>query len=462
MVHSWIPNSSPKVRDELLRGLGVKEVSELFNDIPPQLLLSRDLNVGFGRTLSEYEVRRLFTSLISKNRLGDVPSFIGGGVCQHYVPAVVKALISRSEFYTSYTPYQAEIAQGLLQAFFEYQSLMANLYGVKIVNASMYNGSTASAEAALMAVRVKRRRKILVGGSVHPEILDVIRTWGFGAGLELVRVELDRESGQIDLSDLESKLSDEVAAVFIQSPNFFGVIESGVREVIDEAHRVNALSIIYSHPLTLGLLEAPGNLGADIVVGDVQGLGVGLNFGGPSAGVLGINDDKELLRQFPGRLIGATRTLDGKDLGFAMILQTREQHIKREKATSNITTNAALEALAAAAYVSLLGAQGLRELGEAILGRTNYLVKRLKEVDSLDLLFPRGLHFREVGVRFRSADVVSVIKSLTGKGLQIGPHLGRFYRELSDCSLMCVTELHTRGDIELLISSLKNVLGGGA
>ncbi|MEM2074977.1 MAG: aminomethyl-transferring glycine dehydrogenase subunit GcvPA [Zestosphaera sp.] len=459
-MHNWIPNSSPEIRGELLRDLGLKDVSELFSDVPPQLLLARDLNVGFGRALAEYEVVRLFNTLISKNRLSEVPSFMGGGLCQHYVPSAVKALVSRSEFYTAYTPYQAEIAQGLLQALFEYQSLMADLYGVKVVNASMYNGSTASAEAVLMAARAKKRRRILISESVHPEVVEVIRTWGFGAGLELVNVGLDRESGQISLSDLRSKLSDEVAAVFVQTPNFFGVVESVVREVIEETHRVNALSIVYTHPLALGVLEAPGAMGADVVVGDVQGLGVGLNFGGPSAGILGINDDKELLRQFPGRLIGATRTVDGRERGFTMILQTREQHIKRERATSNITTNASLEALAAAVHLSLLGSKGLRRLGEAILGRTYYLVKSLSRLESVDLLFPEALHFREVGVRF-PVNAAQVLRTLASRGVYAGPDLGRFRGELGDCGLVCVTELHTKRDIELLVELLREVVGRG-
>jgi len=461
MPHSWIPNSSPDVKKELMKELGIGDTLDLSNDIPPKIMLNRELSVGFGKPLTEYSVRRLFNEIISKNCLSTIPSFIGGGVCQHYVPSVVKAVLSRPEFYTAYTPYQAEIAQGLLQALFEYQSLMANLYGVKIVNASMYNGSTASAEAVLMAARVKKKKRVLVSDSIHPEIIDVLRSWGFGAGLEIVKVRVDLKSGETDLSDLRSKLDLNVAAVFIQTPNFFGVVESAIKEIIEETHRFNALSIVYSNPLTLGVFEAPGNLGADIVVGDVQGLGISLNYGGPSAGILGINDDKELLRQLPGRLIGATRTLSGDELGFTMILQTREQHIKREKATSNITTNSSLEAVGAAVYLALLGSQGLKKLGEAILGRTHYLIKRLLSAGVAEPLFPESLYFREVSVRFRGKDAGQVIKSLSSRGIGIGPALSRFYRELSDCSLVCVTELHTRKDIDLLVEVLEEVLGGG-
>ena len=460
MPHNWIPNSSPDIKKELMRELGISDVLELFSDVPAKIILNRNLSVGFGKPLTEYEVRRLFNDIVSKNRVSSIPSFIGGGVCQHYVPSVVKAVMSRPEFYTAYTPYQAEIAQGLLQALFEYQSLMANLYGVKIVNASMYNGSTASAEAVLMAARVKKKRKVLVSSCVHPEIIEVIKSWGFGASLDVIEVQADLESGMTDLSDLRSKLDENTAAVFVQTPNFFGVVESSLKEIIEETHKFNALSIVYSNPLSLGVFESPGNLGADIVVGDVQGLGVSLNYGGPSAGILGINDDKELLRQLPGRLIGATRTLSGDELGFTMILQTREQHIRREKATSNITTNSSLEAVGAAVYLTLLGSQGLKKLGEAILGRTYYLVKRLLSTGVAEPLFPDSIYFREVSVKFRGRNAEEIIKSLSDRGVSVGPALSKFYEELSDCSLVCVTELHTRKDIDFLIGVLSEVLRG--
>ncbi len=460
MPHNWIPNSSPDIKKELMRELGINEIQELFNDVPTKIILNKGLSVGFGKPLTEYEVRRLFNELVSKNRLSSIPSFVGGGVCQHYVPSVVKAVLSRPEFYTSYTPYQAEIAQGLLQAIFEYQSLMANLYGVKIVNASMYNGSTASAEAVLMAARVKKKKKILVSDCAHPEIVEVIKSWAFGAGLDIVKVRMDLKSGETDLSDLRSKLDGSTAAVFIQTPNFFGVVESALKEIIEETHKFDALSIVYSNPLSLGVFEGPGNLGADIVVGDVQGLGISLNYGGPSAGILGINDDKELLRQLPGRLIGATRTLSGDELGFTMILQTREQHIKREKATSNITTNSSLEAVGAAVYLTLLGSQGLRKLGEAILGRTHYLIKRLLDTGLAEPLFRDSHYFREVSIKFQGRSADQVVKLLSSRGISIGPALSKFYKELSDCSLVCVTELHARRDIDVLVTVLEDVLRG--
>jgi len=462
MPHHWIPNSSYDIRKKMLEYVGVKDVLDFFNDVPEKLILKEPLKVGYGRPLTEYEVKRVFNNVISKNKLPPIPSFIGGGVCHHYVPSVVKAILSRSEFYTAYTPYQPEIAQGLLQAFFEYQSVMAELYGVDIVNASMYNGSTAAAEAVLMSSRVTKRKKVLISKAVHPEVRDVIKTWCFGAGLEVIEVNYDVSTGETDLKDFESKLSNDVAASLIQSPNFFGVIETKMRRFIDVTHNVGALAIVYSNPIALGVFEAPGALGADIVVGDTQALGNGLNYGGPSAGVLGIKEDKELLRQLPGRLIGMTKTVDGVEKGYMMILQTREQHIRRERATSNITTNSALEAVASVVYIALLGAEGLRRLGEAILGRTEYLIRRLRSVkDIVAPLFANGLYFREVSFKVVGKDLSEVLKKLASEGIYVGPQLSRFYEELPNCGLACVTEVHTLEDIDTLVSKLSEVLGGG-
>jgi glycine dehydrogenase subunit 1 len=447
--HPWIPNSY--IKDLMLKELGISSVLELFSDIPQELLLRRELSVGYGGPLPEYRLRRLFNDILGKNRFRyTVPPFLGGGMCLHYVPAVVKQLVSRSEFYTSYTPYQPEIAQGLTQVLFEYQSLMAELYGVDVVNASMYNGSTATAEAVRLAVRVTGRRAVVLPRNIHPEILEVVRTWSEPVGISLVKVGYDRESGGVDLAEVEKAIREwKPAAVVIQTPNFFGVIEEGVGEVANLAKEHGSLMIVYEDPIFLGLLEAPGNLGADIVIGDTSSVGSGLNFGGPTAGILGIKDPEgRLLRQLPGRLIGYTRTVDGCEGGYMMVLQTREQHIRRERATSNITTNSALEAVKAAIHISLLGPQGLRKLGEAIAGRTEYLVRALSRV-GLNPAFERGVYLREVTVRHTR--IVELREYLRSRGIYIGPLLARFFKELGDCSLVCTTELHTKEDIDLLV-----------
>ncbi len=465
MPHYWIPNSAREVRIRMLKELGVNNIEELFKDIPSDLRLKKPLKIGFGRPLTEYEVRKVFMELMSRNRFKGFQDlsklFIGGGVCAHYIPSVVKSIISRAEFYTAYTPYQSEINQGLLQAFFEYQSLMAELYGVDVVNASMYNGSTAAAEAVRLALRVKRgRRKVLVAGNSHPEIIEVIKTWveGLNTSVDIVRYS---NSGELDLNDLSSKLGRDVAAVYMETPNFFGVIEGGIKEAIDLTHECGALAIVNSDPISLGVLEGPGNLGADIVVGDAHSLGLGLNFGGPSAGILGVQGRRELIRQLPGRLIGMTKELGDGRTGYTMILQTREQHIRRERATSNITTNSGLEALAAAVYVSLLGSKGLRELGLSILGRTEYLVRRVKENlgNYVTTLFTNTRYFMEVPLKVKGVGVDEVIRRLSVKGYYVGPPLKRFNRELSDCFLVCVTEVHGKDDIDGLINALVEVVG---
>jgi len=458
MPHPWIPNSY--IKDLMLRELGVSSVLELFSDIPQELLLKRELNVGYGSPLPEYRLRRLFNDILSRNKFRyAIPPFLGGGMCLHYVPATVKHLASRSEFYTAYTPYQPEIAQGLTQALFEYQSLMAELYGVDVVNASMYNGSTAMAEAIRLAVRVTGRKAVVLPRNMHPEILEVARTWSEPVGISLIKVGYDKESGSVDVVELEKAVREwKPAAVVIQTPNFFGVIEERIDEIASLAKESGSLVVVYEDPIFLGVLEAPGKLGADIVVGDTSSIGSGLNFGGPTAGILGIRDPEgKLLKQLPGRLIGYTRTVDGSEGGFIMVLQTREQHIRRERATSNITTNSALEAVKAAIYVSLLGPHGLKKLGEALAGRTEYLVRALRKA-GLELAFEKGVYLREVTVRYaRIAELRTFLKS---QGIYIGPLLGRFFKELDDCCLMCTTELHTKEDIDLLVRLIEEFLRG--
>ncbi len=464
MPHPWIPNSAIKVKEFMMKYLGISDVMELFNDVPKELMIREPLNVGFGRPLTEYEVRRKFLRIMGKNKLFlDPPLFIGGGFCLHHIPSALKYIISRGEFYTAYTPYQAEINQGVLQALFEYQSMMAELYGVDVVNASMYNGSTAAAEAVRMALRVKRNRKeVVLASTSHPEVVSVIETWLQGLGVKIRRLSYNRDTGESDVEEAKELISKNTAAVYIEYPNFFGIIEKSVKDLIELAHDKNALVIIYANPLALGIFKSPGELGADIVVGDTQPLGMGLNYGGPTAGILGIKYERDLLRQLPGRLIGATKTYDGHDIGFMMILQTREQHIRRERATSNITTNSALTAIAAAIYLALLGSNGIRKLGEAILGRTYYAIKKLSEVPGIKVPAignSKTIFFREFTIAFKDNASIVVKKLMKEKNVHIGPPLSKFFTDdyLVKCSLVCVTEVHTKDDIDYLANSLKEV-----
>ena len=460
-MHPWLPNSSPKVEEKILRSIGVEGVEELFRDIPADIVLKRPLQVGFGKPLSEPEVARLVERLLSKNRVFmDPPPFMGGGVCAHHVPSLVAEIVRRSEFYTAYTPYQAEISQGLLQALFEYQSLMADLVDMDVVNASMYDMSTAVAESFLMAARVTGRSRILVPATMNPQHYEVARTIVEAKGVKLVKVGYDRETGMMSLDELSSKLSGEVAAVYVENPGYLGFFEENIEAIADAAHSRGALLIAGFEPLSLGLVKPPGAYGADIAVAEGQPLGLGMNYGGPLLGIFAVRWDRRLVRQMPGRLIGMTESLEG-ERGFAMILQTREQHIRREKATSNITTNEALAAIAAAVYLSLLGRSGIVRLAETIMLRAGYAAKRLSEIPGVEAPAFGSRHFKEFAVRF-PCRYRELHKHLMEHGVLGGHYLGEEFPELGEAALFCVTEVHSKRDIDLLAEKVAEYVGGGA
>ncbi len=453
--HPWIPGFNEKDRRLMLKRIGVSDWHELYRDVPTQLILPEPPRVGFGKPLSEWELRLVFERYLARNKVFiDPPPFMGGGVCFHTIPSTVKAIISRSEFYTAYTPYQPEINQGLLQTLFEYQSLMAELTGMDVVNASMYDMSTAVAEAALMAMRVTRRRKIIIPSTMNPQHYEVLKTWLLGKDAVIAIVDRDEETYGVSLDSLEKLIDKDTAAVYIEQPSFLGFIESNVETIADIAHKHGALFIVGIDPLSLGLLKPPGEYGADIVVGEGQPLGLGLNYGGPYLGIFGVRWDRKLVRQMPGRLIGATETIDGSETGFMMILQTREQHIKREKATSNITTNEALMAVAAAVYMSLLGSNGLRELAKTIWVKSHYLARRLSELDGVKAPIYNAEFFKELAVRF-PIDYLAIHEYLLRKGILGGLYLRKFFSDIGEAALFCVTEAHSRRHIDELV----NVIG---
>jgi glycine dehydrogenase subunit 1 len=457
MILPWAPAAREKDRKVMLSTIGVKDPMDLYSDVPKNIVLKEPPKVGFGRPLSEWEIRRIFESLVSKNKVYlDPPPFLGGGVCFHTVPAAVKAIISRSEFYTAYTPYQPEINQGLLQAFFEYQSMIADLYDMDVVNASMYDWSTAAAEAMLMALRVKRgRKRIVVAKTIHPERLQTIKTWLYGKNVEIKIADFDVATGKTKLDNVESLVNNDTAAVYVETPNFYGVIEDDVEAIVDYAHKKGALAVIGSDPLSLGLIKPPGSYGADIAVGDGQPLGLGLNYGGPYLGIFAVKWDRTLIRQLPGRLIGLTRTVDGNEFGFIMILQTREQHIRREKATSNITTNEALTTIAAAAYLALLGGEGLRRLARSIWLRSHYAAKRLSSLDGVSAPAFNSEFFKEFTVRFPKP-YAEIHRELLRKGIMGGLDLYKYgFSGDPHLALFCVTEAHSVRDIDTLVEAVE-------
>jgi len=444
----------------MLHEIKVDSIQDLFADIPAQLLSKADIKIPAKMT--EMEVHNHVEALLNKNQSSkDLLSFLGAGIWPHYVPAAVDAIISRGEFLTSYTPYQAEASQGMLQAMFEYQSLICELTGMDFANSSLYDWSTALGEAARMAVRVTGRTQFLVSHFIHPERLATLRAFCESVEIGIVEVAQDRQTGGVNLADLRSKLSDRTAGFYFEYPSFLGNVEESVDEITRLVHDADAKLVVGIEPISLGVLRPPGDFGADIVVGEGQPLGSHMNYGGPLLGIFACNGEA-LLRQMPGRVIGKTTTQDGLQSAYCMALQTREQHIRREKATSNICTNEALLALAASAYLSLLGPHGLADLCGVILDRTEYAIEQLKGLKGVAAPGLDAFHFMEFTVNFdKTGRKVSEINGdLLKAGVHGGFDLSPYFPELGESALYCFTEVHSREDIEMLADKLRQVLGG--
>ncbi|MEM2280722.1 MAG: aminomethyl-transferring glycine dehydrogenase subunit GcvPA [Candidatus Bathyarchaeia archaeon] len=460
--HPYIPNSHPEIKGEIMREIGIKSIDELYADIPEKYLLKTPLNLPEG--LSEFEVKRHVEALLSKNKTcADMPIFLGAGCWPHHVPAVVREIVQRSEFLTAYTPYQAEVSQGVLQALFEYQSMICELTAMDVANCSMYDWASALGEAARMAARITKRNEVLVPRIIHPERKATLQIYAEPAGLSMKEVDYDRETGQLSLNDLESKISRETAAVYIENPSYLGFIEMQVEEISRIAHAHGAMFIVGIDPTSLGILKPPGEYGADIVVGEGQPLGNSMNYGGPLLGIFACRDDPNMIRQMPGRIIGLTTTVDGSKQGFCMALQTREQHIRREKATSNICSNEALCAVAAAVYLALLGPEGLRELGETIMYKANYAMRLLSRIEGLKVPLFKAAHFKEFTVNFEGASLKAeeVHETLLEKGIHGGKNVSKEFPELGETALYCVTEIHTESEIRLLAEALEEIVLAG-
>jgi glycine dehydrogenase subunit 1 len=432
----YLPNS-PAERAAMLEATGHTSIQELFAQIPDELKLQSDLNLP--GPLSEPEILEFFRQAASQSSR-DYVSLLGAGAYSHYRPAAIDTLISRGEFFTAYTPYQAEIAQGTLQAMFEFQTLMTQLTGMEVSNASLYDGSTATTEAALMAMRITRHERVVVARTVHPEYRQVLETYARHQGVKVNEVGYS-PSGQVDLSQLNAVVKSDTAAVVIQSPNFFGTIEP-TREIAEIAHRNNSLLVVtITEPLSLGIVKPP--VDADVVCGEGQSFGVPVAFGGPYVGFLATQE--KFLRQMPGRLVGQTQDTEGRR-GFVLTLATREQHIRREKATSNICTNQSLCALAATIYLCLLGKKGLRTLAEHNLAKAHYAARQLSAVPGTATPFAAP-HFNEFVVRV-PGNVEELLAGLRAEKIIGGLDLGRFYPELANHLLVCVTETVSKAAID--------------
>lgn len=442
MTYRYLPMTAED-REEMLQTLGLKDISDLFANIPENVRSKDKLDIP--PALSEPELVRHMRQLAGKNISFDqVISFLGAGAYEHHIPSVVDHVISRSEFYTAYTPYQPEMSQGELQAIFEFQSMICELTGMDVANSSMYDGPTALAEAAGMAAGATRKNKVLVSRAVHPEARSILAVKMRALGVEVVEVSC--ADGVTDIRELAELAGEDTAAVLIQSPNFFGNLED-LSRIEPIAHRHKGLFVVSANPLSLGLLEGPGAFGADIVVGDTQPLGIPVQYGGPHCGFFATTD--KLMRRIPGRIVGQTKDKDGVR-GFVLTLQTREQHIRREKATSNICSNQALNALASAVYMSAMGKQGIQDVAHLNVQKAHYAEQQLTGIEGVEPLFAQPF-FNEFAIKL-PRPVQGLQEKLLANGILGGYALERDYTEYENSLLVAVTEVRTKEEIDRFVS----------
>lgn len=453
---SYIPHTDSD-RAAMLAEIGVETVGDLFLDVPESV---RYPELKLPPPLSEVEILRELRAMSEENAdLDHHACFLGAGAYNHFVPSVVGHVIGRSEFYTAYTPYQPEISQGTLQAIFEYQSMVCALTGMDVANASHYDGATSLAEAAIMAVNVSRgkRRKIIVSPTVHPEYRATLRTYTPGSDLTVETPNFKPQTSNFELESLKFEVDEDTACLIIQNPDFFGQLlsadsENGLSGLADAVHKAGALLVVAVDPISLGLFTPPGEYGADIVVGEGQPLGNPLNFGGPYLGLFACRE--KYMRKLPGRLVGETVDTEGRQ-GFVLTLATREQHIRRERATSNICTNQALCALAAGAYLAAMGKSGLRQVAELCYHKAHYAARRIAALPGFDLVGDKPF-FKEFVVRCPRPPG-EINDALLERGIIGGYDLGRDYPHLENSMLLCVTEMNTKEEIDHLVEVLEEV-----
>jgi glycine dehydrogenase subunit 1 len=443
--------NTPADTAEMLEAIGVSSINELFAPIPPDVRFDRPLDIPAA--MGELELTQHVAKLAKKNQAAaENVCFLGGGSYDHFIPTVVDAIAGRSEFYTAYTPYQAEASQGSLQAFFEYQTLICQITGMDVANASLYEGGSAVAEAVLMSINITDRKgDVIVPETVHPEYRQVLATYLVNLGVKLVALPCPK--GYVDPDDLKRAISDQTAAVVLQHPNFFGHLEEAA-EVTRIAKAAGALCIASFDPISTGILKRPGDYGADIAVAEGQCLGTPMGYGGPYLGVMACRS--EYVRKIPGRLVGETIDRNGKRC-WVLTLQTREQHIRREKASSNICTNQGLFALRATVYLTALGPQGLKETAELCLQKAHYAADQLAKVSGVSMAFQRPF-FKEFALRVKG-DVPAILKKLQSQGYFAGLHAGRWYPNFKDGLIVAVTEKRTKAEIDGLAAALRMAIG---
>ena len=444
----FLPHT-PEDDRSMLEAIGLTDLDDLFEAVPASVRLGRDLDVGDA--LDELTLMRHLRALAARSRgAADLTCFAGGGAYDHHVPAAVRALAGRAEFATSYTPYQPELSQGVLQAIYEFQTAVCEIYGMEVANASLYDGASALVEGVNLTARVTKRDRAVVGATVHPHYTDVLRTYTSGLGFD-VTVAPYGPDGTVDWASVDVT---GAAAVVSAYPNVFGALED-IDTAAEVAHRAGALSVVVADPTAMGVLEPPGNRGADVVVGEGQGIGNALAYGGPYVGLFATKLD--LVRQVPGRIAGETLDADGRR-AYVLTLQAREQHIRRAKATSNVCTNQTLMAIHAAVHLAWLGPEGLRRLGEICARNTALAADRLGAVPGCSVRFA-GPRFKELVLQ-TPMDAGDLARGLAEKGFLAGPSLGRWYPELSDCLLIAVTEKRTEEEIGAFAEAIEKELAG--
>jgi glycine dehydrogenase subunit 1 len=459
--HPFLPNAGEQEK-AILAKLGLTSVEALFKAIPPKFRFRGKMKIP--EAMSEVEVRRYIEMLLEKNSTPySSNSFLGGGVWPHMVPEVVHSVTSRTEFYTAYTPYQAEISQGMLQALFEYQSLIAELVDLPVVNASMYDWASALGEAALMTSRLTNRSIFLIPEFTAPNRKAVLGTYTKPANFVIKEVPGNPTQGKLDLERLKEMMSNKIAGVYLENPAYLGYLEPDVDAIAEIVHDSGALFVVGVDPISLGIVRPPGDYDADVVIGEGQPLGNGVSLGGSLLGLFACKDERKILRQMPGRLIGLTTTKEGGERGFVMTLQAREQHIRREHATSNICSNQALCAVAAAAYLCTLGPTGLRQLGEQIMQLRHYTEQQLSKLDGI--LAPRfqATHFKEFVFSLgeqkeKRVSIRALLEKISQEKINGGIPLNQEFPALGESALVCVTELHTKEDIDRFTASIQQVL----
>ncbi|UCH72066.1 MAG: aminomethyl-transferring glycine dehydrogenase subunit GcvPA [Thermoplasmatales archaeon] len=444
----FIPNSA--IKDAMLKEIKLNDIDDLFLDIPEKIKI-KDLELSKG--LSQQDAERKLRHISMKNKsFYDILNFMGGGIKPHYIPSVIKSISSRAEFYTAYTPYQSEASQGFLQAMFEYQSMIAELTSMDISNASLYDGFTSLGEAALMCARINRKKTFVIPQNISWEKKSVLKNYVKGYNIEIKETPYDDKTGKVDLKELEKIIDSDVTGVYLENPNFFGVFEDDVYEISKIVKDVDSLFVVGIDPLSLGIAKSPGEYHADVVIGEGRSLGNPMDFGGSSLGIFTCK--KEFLRQMPGRIIGMTKDVDG-NRAFCMALQTREQHIRRGRATSNICTNEGLCALAAVSYLSLLGGNGFEKISKINFEKGQKFAKIIESFSGFNKRF-NGVHFNEFVIKCPK-DVNVINKKLLKNNIQGGLILDNWYHGLENCMLLGISEIHSDADIERFASVIKEV-----